>query len=126
MGGVVMTSSEKIQAILSFSGPMLTEHKMESIRLSKKQQFDLIDELAIDSIFQIYKPPLVKATGPAVLSNHDKLKMILNFSGTISKTHKDEAARLLKKLETSRLSSIDEMSIDGIIGMWDILKSPSP
>jgi len=121
-----MTLFDKLQAILQYSGPMLQEHRTEANRLLKKRSLDLIDELSIDSIFFIYKPPIKQVTLTAELTFEEKLNAIVNFTGTISLNHQLEAMRLLNKLKTSRLSSIDELSINGIVEMWDVFKAPSP
>ena len=121
-----MTLLGKLQVLAQYSGHMLQEHRTEVNRFSKKRSLDLIDELSIDSIFSIYKLAIKQVTTVVELTYAEKLNAIVNFTGTISLNHQLEAMRLINKLKTSRLSPIDELSINGIVEMWDVLKSPSP
>jgi len=59
-----MNIKEKLELILSFTGKIATAHKMEADRLLQKLEttgdMDLIEEMSVDSIIEIWSIPKVK------------------------------------------------------------------
>jgi hypothetical protein len=93
------------------------EHIMETTRLLRKLNavghLDLMDDLSLDSMIQLYRPP---ATKPL-----DKFEIIANFKGPLSEKHKADIERLKNSLELNgKLTGVEEMTLNCIMEMWNI------
>lgn len=110
------TNMKELQYLVNHAA-ITQEHIKETNRLLRKLStlgyLDLMDDLSLRGMLQLYRPPMAKPL--------DKFEIIANFKGNISETHKAALYRLKKNFETNgKLTDVEEMTLNCIMEIWDI------